>query len=147
MSSLQQRIVEMLRTPQLACLATITQEGKPWVRYVFCEGGEDMSISFATFVSSRKVVQIKNNPEVHLTCAANNPGAGPYLQIQGVATFYTDKAKRYGFWKSSLKKYFQGPDDPGYGVVVIEPYRIELCSPGLLGPEVWVMGRISDHHK
>lgn len=143
MSDLQQRIIEMLQQPRLACLATITSEGKPWVRYVFCEGSEDMSIRFATFVNSRKVVQIRNNSEVHLTCGASDPvDMNQYLQIQGGAKFYTDKAERHGFWKNSLENYFLGPDDPDYGVVVITPYRIELCSPGSPGPDVWSVGTV-----
>lgn len=138
MSDVQQRIIEILRQPQLASLATITQEGKPWVRYVFCEGREDMTIRFASFTSSRKVAQIRNDPEVHLTCGATAPSdIKPYLQIQGHAEFSIDTAERHGFWKDSLKNYFQGPDDPNYGVVVVKPYRIELCSPGSFEPEVW----------
>jgi len=138
MNDLRQRIIEMLAPPQLACLATITREGKPWVRYVFCQGSQDLTIRFATFLNSRKVGQIRDNPEVHLTCGASGPGdMKPYLQVQGRAAFSTGKAERHGFWKESLKGYFQGPDDPGYGVVVITPYRIEFCAPGALLPEVW----------
>jgi len=141
MSDIKQRIIEMLQPSQLACFATITAGGKPWVRYVFCEGREDMTIRFATFRHSRKVAQIRNNPEVHLTCGVVSPAdMKPYLQIQGRAELFTDAAERNGFWKESLKNYFQGPDDPNYGVVVITPYRIELCPPGLPEPLVWVDG-------
>ena len=34
MSDLKERILKILQQPQLAALATITQDGKPWVRYV-----------------------------------------------------------------------------------------------------------------
>lgn len=143
MSGLQQRIIDMLQQPRLACLATITPAGKPWVRYVFCEGREDLTVRFASYVNSRKVAHIKNNSEVHLTCGADVPAdVKQYLQIQGRAQFFTDKAERHGFWKDSLKNYFQGPDDPNYVVVVIEPYRIELCFPGSSLPEIWVDGTI-----
>jgi general stress protein 26 len=138
MPDVKQRIIEMLQSSQLASFATITPEGKPWVRYVFCEGRADMTIRFATFRHSRKVAQIRNNPEVHLTCGASAPAdMKPYLQIQAHAEFCTDAAERHGFWKESLKNYFQGQDDPNYGVVVITPYRIELCVPGSLDPLVW----------
>ncbi len=138
MSDVTQRIIEMLQPVQLCCFATITTEGKPWVRYVFCEGKGDMTIRFATFSNSRKVAQIRNNSEVHLTCGAAAPAdMKPYLQIQGRAEFCTDTAERNGFWKESLKNYFQGPDDPNYGVVVVMPYRIEICSPGSPEPLVW----------
>jgi general stress protein 26 len=100
-----------------------------------------MTIRFATFMNSRKVTQIRNNSEVHLTCGAVAPAdMKPYLQIQGRAECCSDVAERNGFWKESLKSYFQGPDDPNYGVVVVTPYRIELCSPGSLEPYVWVDG-------
>jgi len=141
MSSAQQRMSGILQKPQLACLATITSEGKPWVRYVFCQGSGDMTIRFATFKDSRKVAQIMSNPEVHLTCGVATPAEmKPYLQIQGRAEFVTDSAERHGFWKESLNGYFSGPDDANYGVVVIRPYRIELCTPGSNEPEVWIKG-------
>lgn len=141
MSNVQQRIIGIISQQQLACLATITSDGKPWVRYVVCEGREDRTIRFATFVGSRKVVQIRNNPEVHLTCGVTSPAdMKPYLQIQGRAECMTDAAERYGFWKESLQGYFHGPDDPNYGVVVVTPYRIELCSPGSIQPEIWSAG-------
>lgn len=44
MDDLEKRILEILRKPQLAGFATITEDGKPWVRYVVAEGGEDFTI-------------------------------------------------------------------------------------------------------
>ena len=141
MSNVKQRIIEILQPSQLACFATITDEGKPWVRYVVCEGRADMTIRFATFSHSRKVAQIMTNPEVHLTCGATGlADMKPYLQIQGHAAFCTDATERNGFWRESLQNYFQGPDDPNYGVIVVTPYRIELCSPGSPEPLVWDEG-------
>lgn len=141
MSSAQQRILDILLQPQLGCLATITSEGKPWVRYVFCVGSSDMTVRFASFKDSRKVAQLRSNPEVHLTCGVATPAEmKPYLQIQGRAEFLIDTAERHYFWKESLNSYFNGPDDPNYGVVVITPYRIELCTPGSNEPEVWCKG-------
>ena len=137
MSDLKLRIFKILRPPQLACLATVTGEGKPWVRYVFCEADHDLTLRCASLCNSRKVSQILNNPEVHLSCGAGIPGQKNYLQIQARAEFRTDIPERLGFWKDSLKNYFTGPDDPEYGVIVVRPYRIELCTPGVPQPEVW----------
>ena len=138
MTELTARIVELLRPPQLAVLATISDDGKPWARYVFVAGSEDMTIRFATYAGSRKVGQIRVNPDVHLTCGARDPAEmRPYLQIQGRAECSTHHEERHGFWKDSLKNYFKGPDDPNYAVVSIRPYRIELCTPGSIEPEIW----------
>jgi len=138
MSELQERIGVILKQPQLAALATITEDGKPWVRYVMTLADDDLLIRCATFVAARKVKQIKKNPEVHLTCGVTNPNEMvPYLQIQGKASLTTEKEARHGFWTDMLAPIFDGPDDPKYGVLEITPYRIEFCSPGNYEPEVW----------
>jgi general stress protein 26 len=138
MPDLKERILAILRQPQLAGLATIAQDGKPWVRYVMTVASADMTIRCATFVSARKVKQIKKNAEVHLTCGVTDPRSmGPYLQVQGRATLNTSKEARHGFWSDMLKAIFSGPDDPNYAVLEIKPYYIEYTSPGVHEAEVW----------
>ncbi len=138
MSDIKQRIQTLLSRPQLAGLATITPEGKPWVRYIMAITAPDLTVRCATFKEARKVAQIAATPEVHLTCGVASPTEmAPYVQIQATATFKTDEAERHAFWNDMLAPLFDGPDDPRYGVIVMTPYRIELCSPGSLEPEVW----------
>lgn len=138
MSDLKQRILDILRVPQLTACATVTSEGKPWVRYVVTVSDDDMTIRFATMLESRKVQQLKNNPEIHLTCGVNSlEEMNPYLQIQGRAEISTDHKERHGFWNDMLKSVFDGPDDPRYCVIIVEPYRIEYCSQGPFEPDVW----------
>lgn len=141
MADLKERILEIIKQPQLSGFATVTEEGNPWVRYVMAVGGDDMEIRFASFVSARKVKQIARETEVHLTCGVTDPTKiAPYLQIQGRARFTTEEGERHGFWNDMLKPIFSGPDDPNYGVVVVTPYRIEYCAPGKHEPEVWEAG-------
>ncbi len=138
MSDLKQRILDIIHKPQLAALATVTEQSNPWVRYVVAVGDGDFVIRCATFVESRKVKQIKNNPNVHLTCGVTSlMEMQPYLQIQGQARVTTDKEERHGFWNDLLAPIFDGPDDPKYCIVVVEPYRIEYCTPGSFEPEIW----------
>ena len=138
MSELQDRIYAILKEPQLAGLATVTEDGKPWVRYVMTLATDDLTVRCATFVTARKVGQIEANPEVHLTCGITSPTQMvPYLQIQGRARLNTSDEARHAFWTGMLAHIFDGPDDPKYGVLEITPYRIEFCSPGKYEPEVW----------
>lgn len=125
MSDLKQRILEIIRKPQLTSMSTITEESKPWVRYVISVGNEDLTIRFATFVNARKVIQIQNNPEVHLTCGVRDLEVmNPYLQIQGKARFTTDKEERESFWNDKLNGIFKGPDDSNYGIIKDGFYEI-----------------------
>ncbi len=138
MSDLKTRILEIIQQPQLCGFSTITEDGKPWVRYVATVGGQNMELRFASFVGARKVKQIAANPEVHLTCGVNSlTEMKPYLQIQGRAQLTTEADERHGFWNDMLAPIFSGPDDPNYGIIVVRPYRIEYCAPPSLEPEVW----------
>ena len=139
MPDLKQRIFDIIHTPQLALLATVTEKNNPWVRYVVTVGDENFTIRCATLIESRKVQQIENNPNVHITCGVNSlQEMKPYLQIQGTARVSTDKEERHEFWNDMLASIFDGPDDPRYSVIVIEPYQIEYCTQGSYEPEVWV---------
>jgi general stress protein 26 len=139
MADLQERILDIITKPQLSSLATITADGKPWVRYVMAMADDNLTLRFATFVQARKVTQIAANPEVHLTAGVTSPmDMKPYVQIQGRAVFTTDQEKRHAFWTPMLAPIFDGPDDPKYGVIEMTPYRIELCTPGSYEPEVWM---------
>jgi general stress protein 26 len=138
MSDLRSRILTIISKPQLSGFATVTEDGKPWVRYVMAVGSKDMTIRFASHTFARKVRQIALNPEIHLTSGVNDPlNMTPYLQVQGRAIFTTNKDERHGFWNDMLKPIFSGPDDPNYGVVIVTPYRIEYCTPGKFSTEVW----------
>jgi len=137
MPNLEARILDLFKAPCLSGLATITKDGKPWVRYVMTEATDDMTFRCASFVNGRKIAQIESYPEVHLTCGIIQPTEkGPYLQIQGTAEFATDREARHSFWSDRLSVVFEGPDDPKYGVVIIRAYRIEFWIVGL-EPEVW----------
>jgi general stress protein 26 len=138
MENLTDRIYRILERPVLAALATVTADGKPWVRYVMAMAGPDLVVRCATFVSARKVRQIADNPEVHLTCGVTNPAeVSPYLQIQGRAELNISRDTRHAFWTDMLLSIFAGPDDPEYGVVEITPYYIEYCTSGSFEPEIW----------
>ena len=132
------KILEVIKTPQLAGFATLNEEGKPWVRYVMSTGRDDMTIRFGTFVNARKVKQIIANPEVHLTMGVQDPTKmAPYVQIQGKATLTTNQDEKTALWDPACEKIFQGPEDPNYGVIIVTPYRVELMDVGQFEPQVW----------
>ena len=138
MDELKEKILEVIKMPQLMSLATVTEDGKPWVRYVMGFGADDLSIRFVTSLQTRKITHIKINPEVHLACgAASLEETEQYLQISGQAEVTTDESERNLCWNDNLKAYFSGPDDPSYCVVIVKPYRIEYQTMSEMMPKVW----------
>jgi len=138
MSDITAKIKEVLNGPQLASLATITEDGKPWVRYVMVFADDDLTLRTATFLGSKKVSHIKKNADVHLTCGVSSlQEMKPYLQIQARGEISTDPEEKKALWNDGLKTYFSGPDDPNFAVLKSVPYRIELQDMTSMEPKVW----------
>lgn len=135
---LQHRIFELSKDLQLANCATITEDGKPWVRYVMGKAEPDLTFRFSTHLATRKVAQIRKNPQVHISLGVTDVTApNAWIQLQGIAEIVTDQAERDAFWYDLLQTIFTGPDDPNYAIVIVRPSRIELEKMGNLPPEVW----------
>ena len=66
----------------MAAVATV-QEGKPAVRFMALVGLDDLTLIGATMKSSRKVEQIKKNPEVALTIWSGKNFSDPYVYDPG----------------------------------------------------------------
>ena len=62
MSDLKAKILEKMKAHTLASFATVTDERKPWTRYVVIAADDQMNIWFATFKGSRKMN--KQNPDI-----------------------------------------------------------------------------------
>lgn len=139
MSDIKNRILNKLQEPTLACLATITEDGKPWVRYITPYADDEMNMWCATMAASRKVTHIRKNCEVHLTVGCGDATSPPtaYLQIQAVAEILDDPASRKLVWGDHLSQFFSGPQDPNLIALKFTPYRIELQAPSPTPPMVW----------
>lgn len=136
MEDLKTRIQEVISGINLAAFATIADAG-PWVRYITVRGNEQFELRSAVKKSSRKVSQIANNPNVHLTMGISSlMDKKPYIQFDGVATVSFDENEKKEFWFRPLRRIFTGPDDPEYGIIIIKPKKIELLSPGNSEPEI-----------
>ena len=127
MIDLQQKIFDATKELQLMNFATITEDGKPWVRYVVGKADNDLLFRFCTHLNTKKVNQIKKNPNVHISMGATDmKTAKNWLQVEGTATILTDKTERQAFWFDALNRYFTGPDDPQYCVVIVRPSRVQF---------------------
>ena len=134
--SLLEKIQAVIVGPNLLSVATVTEENTPWVRYIMGIGSKDLSISFATNLSSRKVPQIRRNPEVHVTCGVGDfREIKPFVQYQARAEILTDQASKSEYWMPQLARFFKSEDNPDYAVVKLQPYRIEYMAVGATCPE------------
>ncbi len=148
MSQVNQRILATLQydQPFLCQLATLTTDGRPWVRTMRGAIDDGLIIRSPTFAGTHQTTQIRANPEVHLTGGdtdASKPGS--YFQIEARAVITQDIADREAAWSERLAKWFSDLDDPAYAVVRITPYRIVALPIGGGPPaETWESGLSTD---
>ena len=111
----------------IASLATITKDGKPWVRIVQFTADEDLNIRIGTDKNSRKVSQIKQNPNVHI-CFYDQSTEGEieYVQIQGKAEVSEDPELKKSTWGPMGYLYSTGPEDPNSVIITVKPSRAEI---------------------
>ncbi|MBN2528489.1 MAG: pyridoxamine 5'-phosphate oxidase family protein [Deltaproteobacteria bacterium] len=134
---IRQKIAGVIEPFQLAALATVRADGTPWVRYVTVRGDDHLVVRFATPMRSRKVAEIRANPNVHLTCGCGElASAKEWVQIVGRARVTSDDEIRKSFWEDFLSAWFNGPDDSEYAVVEVIPSRIEYLTMDSLIPRV-----------
>lgn len=141
MPQLAQKIKALFNQPVVSVLATVTEDGAPWARYVVPFMDPDMNLWVATYCGSRKVAQIGADPRVHLACGATTlEETRAWVQVEGTAQVLDDAATKKAMWQEMLAQYFDGPDDPNYCVIKITPGRMEYGTMGSAEPEVWQAG-------
>src|SRR5512136_1972956 len=114
--SIKENILTVVGGQVVAAIATV-QEGKPAVRHMAVIGQEDLTLIGATRKDSRKVEQIKKNPDVALAIWSGKNFNDPYVMIQGLAKVHDGLGTKKKFWSPMLEPYFQKPENPDYVVL------------------------------
>jgi len=107
-------------------LITVDENGKPQARTMSpFPPEEDMVIWLGTNPRSRKVKQIKNNPNV-IVFYYDTKGLS-YVSVAGQARIVNDPEKRARYWKESWTRYYPDPEND-YTLIEVTPERLEICS-------------------
>ena len=107
-------------------LITVDEDGKPQARTISVFPLEDdMVIWLGTSTRSRKVKQIKNNPNV-MVFYYDTKGHS-YVSIAGQARLVNDPKKKAHYWKKSWTRYYPDPEKD-YILIEVTPERLEICS-------------------
>ncbi len=122
--ALKDNILDVIRGEHVAAIATV-RDGRPAVRFMALVGFDDLSLVGGTMKDSRKVDQIRKNPEAALSIWSGKSYADPYVTIEGKAEIHEDLETKKKFWDPKLEPYFQNPENQNYVVLKFIPQRIE----------------------
>ena len=107
-------------------LITVDENGKPQARAMSpFPPEENMIIWLGTSVNSRKVKQIKNNPQV-MVYYYYSEGLS-YVSVAGTARLVDDPEKKAHYWKEGWTRFYPDPEKD-YILIQVTPERMEICS-------------------
>ena len=122
--ALKDDILKVMEGMHVAAVATVA-EGKPAVRFMALTGYGDLTLVGGTLKSSRKVGEIRKDPNVALSIWSCKDFSDPYVVIQAKGTVHEDLATKKKYWDPMKVAYFQTPENPEYVVLTFAPRRIE----------------------
>jgi len=134
---------EMITSARTCALITIDKEGCPRVRAMETLIPEnDFIIWFGTNPKSRKVEQIKNNPNVTLYYLDMDESG--YVMVYGKAEIIDDKKAKETHWKEEWKAFYPNKSQD-YILIKVTPAWMEVVSNsrGIYGDSVtWEVPRV-----
>ena len=117
---------EIMTTTRYCALITTNGRGRANARTMDAfSPDENMIVWFATNPLSRKVSEIRRNPQVTLYYFDRENQA--YVSIQGIARLVNDPKEKARHWKDDWKAFY--PDrDKSYLLIEVRPLRLEVVN-------------------
>jgi general stress protein 26 len=133
---LKEQIMEVISGPHVAAVATL--DGKlPAVRFMVLAGLPDMILVGATMKSSKKVGQLRKNPDTALSIWSGKEYSDPYVEIKAQGKVHEDIATKKKYWNPMLEQHFKTPENPDFVVIVFTASEITYHGKEMSGLEIW----------
>ncbi|HVP25734.1 MAG TPA: pyridoxamine 5'-phosphate oxidase family protein, partial [Methanomicrobiales archaeon] len=134
--ALRDKILAVIGGMHPAAVATI-DNGKPAVRFMVLTGFPDMTLVGGTGKASRKVGQLRKNPNAVIAIWSGKEFTDPYVRVQAKGEVREDLATKKKYWNPLFEQYFKKVDNPDYVVIVFTAGEIEYTDPPTMGMETW----------
>src|SRR5208282_5083372 len=134
--SLTEQIREVIVGPHPAAVATL-DDNQPAVRFMVLTGFPDMTLVGATMKSSKKVEQLKKNPDTALSIWSGKEMSDPFVEIKAKGKIYEDIATKRKYWNPMFEKFFKNPENPEFVVLVFTASEITYYGKNQTTKEIW----------
>ncbi|MCM3272419.1 pyridoxamine 5'-phosphate oxidase family protein [Paenibacillus elgii] len=131
---LEEQIMKVLDANDVCAFGTI-DGNRPKIRYMvlFHEG---LTVYLATNSRTDKVDELRENANVFVLTGYDGTLSSEIVQMEATAKLCTDNHLKEKLWNDELSRWFEGPHDPDYIVLELNPTRIEYVK-GESEPQVW----------
>jgi general stress protein 26 len=124
---LKEQVIKIISDHRTGVLSSVEND-KPHSRYMTFYN-EDLTLFTPTKMDNEKVDEIAKNPSVSVLLGYEEKGqSDAYVEISGTSTIIDSQDLKKQFWHESLKKWFDGPEDPNYVFLQIQPETVRILN-------------------
>lgn len=134
--AIKSTIENILSNSAVGTMATV-QQNKPHSRYMTFSHKKELKLYTATSKETHKAEEIEANPYTHILLGYEGEGFGDeYVEYEGKATINDSPNLKKELWNPYMENWFNGPHDPNYIVLEIEPVQISLLNKKGVAPKI-----------
>ncbi|MEH7355011.1 pyridoxamine 5'-phosphate oxidase family protein [Neobacillus drentensis] len=122
---LKEKVVNIISNHRTGTLASV-ENNKPHSRYMTFYN-EDLTLYTPTKKDTEKIDEIKNNPYVSVLLGYEEKGqSDAFVEILGTSSINDTQSLKDQFWEESFNNWFDGPNDPNYVFLEIQPETVRI---------------------
>lgn len=124
---LKEKVLKLISKHKNGVLSTV-ENNKPHSRYMTFYN-ENLTLFTPTKLNQEKIEEIEKNNAVSVLLGYEGNGqSDEYVEISGVAKINKSQDLKMKFWEESFKQWFEGPDDPNYILIQIQPKIVRILN-------------------
>ncbi len=124
---LKEQVAKIISDHRTGILSSV-ENNKPHSRYMTFYN-DDLTLFTPTKMDTEKIEEIEKNPSVSVLLGYEEKGqSDAYVEILGTSSINDSQALKKQFWDESFNKWFDGPEDPNYVFLQIEPETVRILN-------------------
>jgi len=125
--NLKDQVVKIITDHRTRVLSSV-ENNKPHSRYMTFYN-EGLTLFTPTKADTEKIEEIEKNSSVSVLLGYEEKGLNDtYVEVSGTSTINDSQDLKKQFWDESFKKWFDGPEDPNYVFLQIQPETIRILN-------------------
>lgn len=124
---LKSQVMKIISDHKIGVLSTV-ENNKPHSRYMTFYH-EDLTLFTPTKMDTEKTEEIKKNPYVSVLLSYEEKGqSDAYVEVLGSSSINDSQDLKKKYWDEAFNQWFQGPEDPNYVFLQIQPETVRLLN-------------------
>lgn len=124
---LKEKVLKILSNHRTGILSSV-ENNKPHSRYMTFYNN-NLTLFTPTKRDTEKIDEIEKNSAVSVLLGYEKNGqSDSYVEITGTASINDSQELKNQYWDESYKKWFDGPEDPNYVFLQIQPETVRILN-------------------